>query len=319
MNYDGNVSWIKKTVGSLRRRGAVVATSGGVDSAVVLGLCTRALGSERVISLFLPERDSTASESRRLAKAAADAFGCRFEVLDISGALEAIVGDGSTEILKRHKADFDREFDGYAVELNVHESINLGAPYFDLAFGTHGGDAEFRIHPTPEDLRMLISHQNVKQRLRMTSAYHLAEGCSYAVAGTSNRDEAEFGFCVKYGDAAGDFFPIIEYVKSDVYRLADAIGVPQEIRSRTPTTDTYSLRQSQEKFFFGVPAMVMRLCARYDEEATSSLKTWLKKVGLDDDDRTLDSLRLVVKKLGLSGDYVRANHRFQVTQEGVDQ
>src|SRR5439155_1418509 len=42
-------------------------------------------------------------------------------------------------------------------------------------------------------------------------------------------------------------------VKSQVYQLAESLGVPVAIRARTPTTDTYSLPQTQEEFFFSMP------------------------------------------------------------------
>ena len=82
------------------------------------------------------------------------------------------------------------------------------------------------------------------------------------MGGTSNKDEAEFGFAVKYGDAASDFYPIIGLNKKEVFALATAIGVPQSIIDRTPTTDTYGLKQTQQKFFFGLSADLMRIAAQ---------------------------------------------------------
>ena len=54
----------------MRRRGAVVALSGGIDSSVVATLCARALGRDRVLGLLMPERDSS-SDALRLGTALA--------------------------------------------------------------------------------------------------------------------------------------------------------------------------------------------------------------------------------------------------------
>jgi NAD+ synthase len=80
------------------------------------------------------------------------------------------------------------------------------------------------------------------------------------VAGTPNRQEYDQGFFVKNGDGAADFKPIAHLYKTQVYALAEYLGVPEEIRSRPPTTDTFSLPQTQEEFYFALPYERMDLC-----------------------------------------------------------
>jgi NAD+ synthase len=80
------------------------------------------------------------------------------------------------------------------------------------------------------------------------------------VAGTPNRLEYDQGFFVKHGDGAADIKPIAHLYKTQVYQLAEALGVPDDIRRRPPTTDTYSLPQSQEEFYFALPSDRMDLC-----------------------------------------------------------
>ena len=84
--------------------------------------------------------------------------------------------------------------------------------------------------------------------------YYYADLNHYAVAGTPNRLEYDQGFFVKYGDGAADFKPIAHLYKSQVFQLAEYLGVPQEIQRRVPTTDTYSLAQTQEEVRFLPPA-----------------------------------------------------------------
>ena len=90
--------------------------------------------------------------------------------------------------------------------------------------------------------------------------YHHADRLDYAVVGTPNKLEYDQGFFVKNGDGAADVKPIAHLYKTQVYAIAEALGVPEEIRSRPPTTDTYALPQSQEEFYFSLPYDKMDLC-----------------------------------------------------------
>jgi NAD+ synthase len=90
--------------------------------------------------------------------------------------------------------------------------------------------------------------------------YYHADRLNFAVAGTPNRLEYDQGFFVKLGDGAADVKPIAHLYKTQVYQLAAHLGVPHEIRGREPTTDTYSLSQSQEEFYFSIPYQQMDLC-----------------------------------------------------------
>jgi NAD+ synthase len=93
----------------------------------------------------------------------------------------------------------------------------------------------------------------------MTEYYH-ADRLHYAVAGTPNRLEYDQGFFVKLGDGAADLKPIAHLYKTQVYALAEYLGVPEEIRRRPPTTDTFSLPQTQEEFYFALPYRAMDAC-----------------------------------------------------------
>jgi NAD+ synthase len=79
------------------------------------------------------------------------------------------------------------------------------------------------------------------------------------VAGTPNFAEYDQGFFVKQGDGAADVKPIAHLYKSQVYALAEHLDIPTEVLERTPTTDTYSLAQTQEEFYFALPYEPMDL------------------------------------------------------------
>src|SRR5260221_3517294 len=113
----------------------------------------------------------------------------------------------------------------------------------------------------PPDVYLgIVATTNMKQRTRKQLEYYHADRLQYAVAGTPNRLEYDQGFFVKNGDGAADVKPIAHLYKTQVYALAAHLGVPEEIRSRPPTTDTYSLEQTQEEFFFALPYDKMDLC-----------------------------------------------------------
>ena len=113
---------------------------------------------------------------------------------------------------------------------------------------------------TPESYLGIVAATNFKQRIRKMLEYYHADRLNYVVTGTPNRLEYDQGFFVKLGDGAADVKPIAHLYKSQVYALAEYLGVPEQIRSRPPTTDTYSLPQSQEEFYFALPYDLMDLC-----------------------------------------------------------
>jgi NAD+ synthase len=106
----------------------------------------------------------------------------------------------------------------------------------------------------------VVAATSFKQRVRKMLEYYHADRLHHAVAGTPNRLEYDQGFFVKNGDGAADVKPIAHLYKTQVYQLADLLGIPDEIRERAPTTDTYSLPQTQEEFFFSLPYGQMDAC-----------------------------------------------------------
>jgi NAD+ synthase len=106
----------------------------------------------------------------------------------------------------------------------------------------------------------IVAATNFKQRIRKMLEYYHADRLNYAVAGTPNRLEYDQGFFVKLGDGAADVKPIAHLYKTQVYQLAEYLGIPEEVRTRAPTTDTYSLPQGQDEFYFSLPFDQMDLC-----------------------------------------------------------
>ncbi|MGM0577450.1 MAG: NAD(+) synthase [Myxococcota bacterium] len=106
----------------------------------------------------------------------------------------------------------------------------------------------------PADANLqLVAAASFKQYVRKMMEYYHADRLVYAVVGTPNRLERDQGFFVMGGDGAADVKPIAHLYKTQVYALADWMRLPDEVSFRAPTTDTCSMDQNQEEFFFSVP------------------------------------------------------------------
>jgi len=240
-----------------RRKGAVVAVSGGIDSSVVASLCVRALGLENVIVLFLPETDSS-GESLRLGNMLAQQLGVRSFEENISSILE---GAGCyrrrDEAIRAVVPEFGPGHKSKIVLPNMVATDTYAV--FSLVVQSPGGETK-KVRLPLDSYLGIVAASNFKQRTRKMMEYYYADRFHYAVAGTPNRLEYDQGFFVKNGDGAADFKPIAHLYKSQVYQLAAYLNVPEDIRRRPPTTDTYSLEQSQEEFYFSMPLAKMDLC-----------------------------------------------------------
>ncbi|HOD67204.1 MAG TPA: NAD(+) synthase [candidate division Zixibacteria bacterium] len=239
----------------MKKRGAVVGISGGIDSSVVAALCATALGPQRVVGVMMPEKDSS-PESRRLAQLLAERFGFETILETLTGGLEGMgCYRRRDEAIRQVFPDYGP---GYKCKIGIPSTVIEQAAfnYFTLTVEDPQGRIETRRMPMGVYLQV-VAASNLKQRLRMTTLYYHAEKRNWAVVGTGNKDEHEQGFFVKWGDGGADLKPIAHLFKTQVFQLARHLGVPDEIVSRTPTTDTYSAEQTQEEFFFGLDFYTM--------------------------------------------------------------
>lgn len=238
-------------VRKLRRRGVVVAISGGIDSACVAALAVRALGADHVFGLMLPERDSS-DESREYATELALQFGIDHEVTTISPILDAAGCYRARDEAVRSVFPAFTPDCRWKIVLRGNGLGTEGINVYYVVIRTPDGQ-EHRIRLSPTAYLTIVAATNFKQRVRKMLEYYHADRLVYAVGATPNRLEYDQGFFVKLGDGAGDVKPIASLYKSQVYALAKHLGVPASIVGRSPTTDTYSLEQSQDEFYFAVP------------------------------------------------------------------
>ncbi len=241
----------------LRKKGVVLGLSGGIDSTVVAALSVRAFGPGSVLGILMPEQDSD-PDSLRLGRQVAEWLGIRTTLEDISPILlGARCYQRRDEFIRRVFPEYGAGWKNKVVLRKANGTA--GYNVFNLVVrGPHGEEKEARM---PLEVYLgIVATTNMKQRTRKQLEYFHADRLQYAVAGTPNRLEYDQGFFVKNGDGAADVKPIAHLYKSQVYQLAAHLGVPQEICTRPPTTDTYSLAQTQEEFFFGISLRTLDVC-----------------------------------------------------------
>ena len=241
----------------LKRRGLVVALSGGIDSSVTTALAVKAIGAGRVIVLLMPEQHS-ADETLDLSSMVADHFGVEKVHEDISDILDALgCYRRYDRAVERVIPEYGQGWKSKIITPNVIEkkSFNL----FSIVAQKPDGTIIKKRLPLQAYLE-IVAATNFKQRTRKMLEYYHADRLNYAVAGTPNRLEYDQGFFVKLGDGAADVKPIAHLYKTQVYQLAEYLEVPAEIRRRPPTTDTYSMPQGQDEFYFSLPYDRMDLC-----------------------------------------------------------
>jgi NAD+ synthase len=248
---------IQGCVAAAWRKGAVVALSGGIDSSVVAALCARALGSGRVFGLHMPERDSS-EETIKLSTSVSDALDIQSRLEEISVVLDALgCYRRRDDAIRKVVPEYGPGYKSKIVLPSVTDSDSLRI-YSVVVEAPDGSQSRHRL--TTEAYLGIVAATNFKQRVRKMLEYYHADRLNYVVTGTPNRLEYDQGFFVKLGDGSADIKPIAHLYKSQVYAMAEYLGVPEAIRSRPSTTDTYSLAQSQEEFYFSLPYQRMDLC-----------------------------------------------------------
>jgi NAD+ synthase len=250
--------WMQRTVRTdLKRRGVVLGLSGGIDSSTVAALSVRALGKENVLGLMMPERDSS-DDTHRTSRLISTHLGIESIMEEITQTLEGFGcyrrrDEAIRTVVPEYQANWKHKI--------VLPSVIESSAYRVFSVVVQAPDNRVIKERLPvEAYLQIVAATNFKQRTRKTFEYYHADRLNRVVAGTPNLLEYDQGFFVKLGDGAADIKPIAHLYKSQVYELAAHLGVPDDILRRPPTTDTYSLSQSQEEFYFSLPYADMDLC-----------------------------------------------------------
>jgi NAD+ synthase len=249
--------FLRQQVSVQRRQGAVVGVSGGIDSALASALCVKALGKDNVLCLILPEKESD-PVSAEFALKHSRKLGVKPVTIDITPSLEGFgTYEKRDEVIKQLFPEYSQKHKSkitLPANLLARDAFN----FFSLKIEDSKGNVK-SARLDNRSVQAIIAASNTKQRMRMIYLYYYAELNNYLVCGTTNRSEDIQGFFVKYGDGGVDIEPLAHLYKTQVYHLAEYLGVIKEIRERVPTPDTYSFMQSDEEFYFRMPYATLDL------------------------------------------------------------
>jgi NAD+ synthase len=233
----------------LHRRGAVVAVSGGIDSSVCAALSTKAFGANKTFLLKLPETDSAENTQSRSSELI-QLLGTQHTTFNIAPVLEAIgCYSARDEAIRKVFPDYTKNWKSkIVIKGGTEGQIN----HFILVVQKPDGSIDEKRLDLKEYLQ-IVAATNHKQRIRKTVEYYHADRLNYAVIGTPNLLEYDQGFFVKNGDGSADLKPIAHLYKTQVYKMARHLELPESICDAEPTTDTYSMPQGQDEFYFALP------------------------------------------------------------------
>jgi len=231
-----------------KRKGAVIGISGGIDSALVSELAVRALGKEKVLGVFLPEKESNPISLEYAEKQAAK-LGIETVKVDITENLESFgVYQRRNAVVKQVVPEFNDTLKFHVtLPQNLLEKDRFN--YYSIIVEGKDGNRETK-RLSGNDWLEISACTNIKQRARMIQLYYYAEKHNYIVVGTTNKSELLQGFFLKFGDGGVDVEPIAHLYKSQVFAMSKYVGVVQEIIDRPPSPDTYSLPVTDKELYF---------------------------------------------------------------------
>ena len=202
---------MKDRVTAAGSRGIVVGLSGGIDSAVVVGLAAMAVPG-KVVGVMLPCHSDPRDEED--ARIAAEHFDVPALRVDLAPSYDKLLLDLRSAVAHLPASQ---------EPVLVHDEI---------------------------DPKARVPVANLKPRLRMTALYFVANSLNYLVAGTGNRSELTVGYFTKYGDGGVDMLPIGRLLKSEVRAMAKAMGIPQPIIDKPPSAGLWEGQTDESEMGF---------------------------------------------------------------------
>jgi len=223
LNTENLKDFIRGHAAKLKKDGAVVGVSGGLDSAVVLKLCSMAIGSKNVLAVILPERDSSAKNIQDALKLTKE-LGIKCIRKRITPIL-SLIG-----IYRMYPPSF--LFKRSVVEKYINKkrksiSESLGE---DLYISNLTGSSN-------KELCRGTAYYRIKHRVRSVLLFYYAELNNYLLVGCANKSEWMTGFFVKYGDSIADIMPIISFYKTQIFAIASYLKLPDYIIKKAPSPD----------------------------------------------------------------------------------
>ncbi len=135
---------------------------------------------------------------------------------------------------KSHPDSLDHAIEVAELLCIKYEVIDI-SPMADIYFKKYAFDAD------------ILRRGNRMARERMCVLYDLSAKYKALVAGTGNRSELMIGYCTQYGDSACAFEPIGHLFKTEIYKIAEILGLPQSVITKKPTADLWEGQTDEEE------------------------------------------------------------------------
>lgn len=238
-----------------QKKGAIVGLSGGIDSAVTAALCAKSLGSEQILGIIMPEKESD-STSQILAKKVAEKYNFETKKIDITQILESFgVYNIKEQIIRERFSKFNVKCK-YRVVVPPKLKNTIGIPFLEIL---DEKNEQHKLKISSSEFLTLIAATSIKHRVRMTMLYFYGEENHFSIVGTTNKSEYQQGYFVKYGDGGSDIEPLVNLYKSQIYQLGKFLEIPNEILTKDASPDVWSFSTSDEEFFYSVPYDIVDL------------------------------------------------------------
>lgn len=232
-------TFLRNKMNELHRNGFILGLSGGLDSAVVAYLCARSVEPEKVLALYMPEKDSNPKHAKDVERVV-NTLGIRLKVIDLTPILE-VQGIYGLQPMKYLRLLATRKLKGFIVRKGIEVIERVTGR--DLI-------AESRLSSSNKLIAGGNAYVHFKHRLRMVVLYLYAELENLLVVGAANRTEYLTGVFTKFGiDGVADAMPLLPFYKTQVRKIAKYLGVPKEILQKPPDPDVFPGFDDKEKLF----------------------------------------------------------------------
>jgi len=267
-------NFIREYTEKLERGGAILGLSGGIDSAVIVALCVRALGPKKTLALIMPEKDSK-KEHIQDALSFARKLNIEAKLIDITPYLEEL---GVYKLFPLDKLLSLGKLKGALVKkaYRFYERKTGKIPFLESLSGFE--DKEYSSY-----LARGNAYYRAKHRLRMILLYLYGELENRLVVGAANKSEYKIGYFVKHGcDDATDIMPLLNLYKTQVRELAQYLNIPARIIKKPPSPDVMpGLADDEEVIRISYEKMDLILLAL---EKGWKLADIVKTLGIEEDE-----------------------------------